>query len=220
MGVVRENRYGLLLAMLLLSAAVGPFVANGWWFRIPTALLTLFTVATALYGIWSARRKIAVAILGVLGLGVIVANSLSHTGVSQALPLTFLLDVLFMGVVLVVIFLDILRERRVSMNTVFGACCIYILLALVWAGAFGVVEWLHPGSFALEGATDLEHKRLLLVYHSFVTLTTVGYGDIVPLNTEARTLAVLEAVVAQLYLAIIIARLVGLELAGRMGKSR
>jgi hypothetical protein len=86
---------------------------------------------------------------------------------------------------------------------------LYLLLGLVWGVIYATIEMHAPGSFA--GTLRLDERLSDWVYYSFVTLTTVGYGDITPLSMAARAVAMLEALVGQLYPAIIIARLVSLQ---------
>jgi hypothetical protein len=97
-----------------------------------------------------------------------------------------------------------------------GAGCIYFVLAILWALGFSLLETLSPGSFVLPGVSeDLEiHQGLLaeFFYFSNVTLTTLGYGDIVPVSRPARMFASIEAMFGQLFVAIVIGRLVGLHL--------
>jgi hypothetical protein len=109
----------------------------------------------------------------------------------------------------------ILRRPEVTTDTIAGAACAYTLLGMVWGNLYIVLELLRPGSFAIPPSWRMGPSGdpgTALLYFSFVTLTTVGYGDIVPLWPGAGGLAVAEAVVGQLYLAITIARLVGLHI--------
>ena len=94
-------------------------------------------------------------------------------------------------------------------DRVFGAVVLYLLLGLIWAVAYNIVALNSPGSFAGRAATATDLADW--AYFSFVTLTTVGYGDITPVAQSARSLAILEALVGQLYPAVIIARLVSLQ---------
>lgn len=112
----------------------------------------------------------------------------------------------------------ILREDSVRTQTIFNAVSVYLLLGLVWALGFELIEYLHHGSFLLLGeplqsSAALSQRELfpLLVYYSFVTLTTLGYGDIVPAIPLTRALVAMEAATGQLYIAILIARLVGVH---------
>lgn len=103
----------------------------------------------------------------------------------------------------------------VTFHRVIGAILLYLTIGLVFVGLFTLVGLLDPGSFSgvrIENDPALASK---LIYFSFVTLTSVGYGDIVPVHPLARSLCNLEAIVGQLYPATLLARLVTLELEGR-----
>jgi len=109
---------------------------------------------------------------------------------------------------------------KVTADTIAAAICAYLLLGVVWAFAFSLIELAHPGSFLVNGAPLHAASgtptllRQELLYMSLVTLSTVGYGDIVPVLPPARMLAVLEAVTGQIYLAVLIGGLVGLHMQG------
>jgi hypothetical protein len=122
---------------------------------------------------------------------------------------------------------QLFRVRRVTFDTISAAICAYLLLALAWAFMFALVELERPGSFS--SGLFVKHSgagsALLItmnnsIYYSFVCLTTTGYGDIAPLSEVARTLSILESVTGQMYLAILIARLVSLEVAQSMMSER
>jgi multidrug transporter EmrE-like cation transporter len=141
---------------------------------------------------------------------------------SAFFPVSTLIKTLLFSVVIVVIFKDVLRRRQVDMDAVLGACCIYLLMGLAWESVYAVIEWQIPNSFALPtgspasgSAPDVMSIQADLMYFSLITMTTIGYGDITPVSAPARVLSALQGVVAQLYVAIIIARLVGMELANR-----
>jgi hypothetical protein len=102
----------------------------------------------------------------------------------------------------------------VSRDRIGGAVALYMLVGLVWADAYQLVSIVMPGSFVGIAAHDGSVERSTWVYFSFVTLTTVGYGDILPVAPAARSLSNLEALIGQLYPAIVLARLVSLQAAG------
>jgi hypothetical protein len=107
---------------------------------------------------------------------------------------------------------------RVTWHRVQGAIALYLILGLLFAHLYGLLNVLVPEAFANVPAglnADAVFYRGRLLYFSFVTLTTTGYGDIVPLHPIARSLATLEAVIGQLFPATLLARLVSLELEGR-----
>ena len=115
---------------------------------------------------------------------------------------------------------SIFKSRQLTVDSVFGAVCGYLLLGLAWALAYDMIYAARPDSFAIAPvAVQQLHGpggyRHLFVYYSFVTLTTVGYGDITPISAPARTLSWFEAMTGQLYLTVLIAGLISDLVASR-----
>ncbi len=116
----------------------------------------------------------------------------------------------FLLLVAMLILTHVLRDEEVSREKIFGALSVYLLLGVIWAMLFIMMDSLVPGS--LRHGQDQTLTGAEMVYYSFVTLTTLGYGDIVPVSPSARALATLEALTGQLYLTVLVARLVGLHI--------
>jgi hypothetical protein len=115
----------------------------------------------------------------------------------------------FLIQMLVMILIHIEKESEVTKDLIMASACAYILIGMVWAHLYHFVEVFHPKSFTLPWTPGDDLWDFY--YYSFVTLTTVGYGDILALTKPARALSILEALTGQLYLAIMISRLVGLH---------
>jgi len=114
----------------------------------------------------------------------------------------------------------VLRSGRVTADRIFAAVCVYMLIGFAWTFTYALLEEIAPGSFAPlpeTGQNEYVARVQELRYFSFMTLTTVGYGDVVPRSPAARTMAVLEAVMGQIYLAVLVARLVGLHIVHATG---
>jgi voltage-gated potassium channel Kch len=110
---------------------------------------------------------------------------------------------------------QVFRQGPITFHRIQGAIAAYLLLGLAWANAYDLIELARPGALRFpEGGGP---TPIRLVYFSFVTLTTVGYGDITPIHPAARSLAIAEALVGQLFPAILIGRLVSMEIASRTG---
>lgn len=111
-----------------------------------------------------------------------------------------------------VLAISLFRSRRIKLDQVLGGVVLYLNIGLTFAVAYSLIEHLAPGSFQLpDPVPGRPIHPSYFVYFSFVTLTTVGYGDTVPLGAAARSLSTLEAALGQLYPAIILARLVSIE---------
>jgi hypothetical protein len=109
----------------------------------------------------------------------------------------------------------VLRSGRVTVDKIFAAICTYLLIGYGWAFAYALLDEIHPQAFAASTdalQNDYVDRVLQMRYFSFITLTTVGYGDIVPRSPGARTMVILEAVLGQFYLVALIGRLVGLHI--------
>ena len=107
----------------------------------------------------------------------------------------------------------LLRSKHVDADLIYGAVGIYLMIGFVFAFAFALLETTIPGSFSgLQEVISAHATTDPMVYFSFVTLTTLGYGDISPITSVAMTMSYLEAIIGQLFLAILVARLVGMHI--------
>jgi len=130
-----------------------------------------------------------------------------------------LLSVVFVAGAGIVVLRTVLRSTRVDRAEVYGAVCFYLMLGIWWATAYAFFDRLdlQPAAFSRDLISAGEPYPAgggafgELLYFSYVTLTTVGYGDLVPTHPITRNLAVFEAITGQLYIAILLARLVSLR---------
>ena len=166
-----------------------------------------------LQGATSARRVSAsgagralwrLAALVVL-VGLASATAALFFGVKDVSGPLFLLSLLLVGAAPVVIVRSLLRRRVIDVQTVLGALCVYVLLGMFWSFAFAAIGSLGSDPFFSQQSNATLADYL---YFSFVTLTTVGYGDLTAASGLGRVLAVLEALIGQLYLVTVIALLV------------
>ena len=149
--------------------------------------------------------------------GALVAVSvfLASWVVPVAPPVIRLTSLLSLVLLLVVVLGQSFRRGPVTFHRIQGGIAAYLLLGVIWAQAFGLVDLLRPGAFS--GPVNVTGGPRAWLYFSFMTLTTVGYGDILPVHPAARSLAMLEAVTGPLYVAILLARLVSLAVASGPG---
>ena len=126
--------------------------------------------------------------------------------------LSIIVPLLYVRIVLLVMF----RQGPVSWSRIQGGVCAYLLIGMSWASAFDLVEQLHHGAFRfVTDPTNMDELSGKLTYFSFATLTTVGFGDVLPVYPFARSLAIAEAIVGQLFPAILIGALVAMAMAAR-----
>jgi hypothetical protein len=132
--------------------------------------------------------------------------------------LNTVLRLIFLGLLLVVLIIQVFAAGPVSAHRIRGAIVVYLLLGGAWSFLYYLAALTFPGSFHLaEDLVAVDHAALhrMLTYFSFTTLTTTGIGDISPATPLTRTLAMFEALAGQLYLVITLARLVSLSVVGQ-----
>lgn len=209
----RAPRFGLLLLSIIAELMLAPLFAESEFGLHAAQVLATLIMLTAL---WAAGGQAASVLLF---LPTIVAHLLAvYWGGAPMHAAALTLRILFFSYTTGLIMWRTLRPSDVTIDTIAGAACVYTLLALVWGNLYVLIEFLRPGSFQIPAVWLMggsHDPSAALVYFSFVTLTTVGYGDITPAWPGAGGLAAAEAVVGQLYLAITIARLVGLHTSQR-----
>lgn len=200
----------ILLAVLLSVYAVSAFIGSD---GLGAYLINALLMVSLLLGVRKITRsprahKVTLAIV-VIGVGgQILIQRLAER---PAYLWNTWASLIFFSAVLVFLVWALFKAKRVDADTVFAASAVYLLLGIVCAYAFMLVYTADPGAFSLNEA-DLADPGPALLHYSFTTLTTVGYGSISPMSEMARTISDLEAVIAQLYLAVILARLVSLEI--------
>jgi hypothetical protein len=206
------NDYGLHILLIVVLAMM--FVAPG---LVAARLLHplaihLFFVLTVVSGVMTVARRGSFSVFVLLFAAVTIAVRV--TEVRAGLTTVTVVDsVLSLGMVAVLVGLilaQVFRDGPITVPRIEGAVGAYLLIGLLWGAAYRLVYLLVPNAFSIT-AGELKDP-MTLYYFSFVTLTTIGYGDIVPVAPAARGLATMEGLVGQLYPAILIARLVSLQL--------
>jgi len=195
--------------MLLSMLAVAPFLANFIHLRF---LFNIFLSAVLISAVYALSQKIwHLAIAAVLAIPMLVSIWSGYFVRSDAL---FLLGricgISFIGFTIFHILSHIFKQQEVTKDTIAGATAVYLLLALMWAFVYAVLDRLQPNSFAISAAASPLRQRDIFIYYSLVTITTLGYGDITPVSYLASSIAALEAVVGQLYLVVLVSWLVGM----------
>jgi hypothetical protein len=195
----QENRFAFLVFSLLLLILVSPFFAGELAVTAISAA-TFLVLVSAAYAAAATRRETRISTLLFLpALGGFLANTFGVDTPVRILILPFL------AWVIATIFRHVRRSRVVTAETLFGALGVYFLLGFLWSNLYEMVEAVLPGSFS-----GIDGSPGEFLYFSFVTLTTLGYGDVLPLGDHARSLVVLEATTGVIYMAVMIGGLVGL----------
>lgn len=201
------TRYSTMVFGLIGLLVVGSFIPPSTARSVVTAVFTTLLPIAALYGIGrNPKRQRRASVLALIFVGTMWASLALETNAWRVAANAA--ACILMGYLALAILDEVFRADQVTSDTLYGAVGVYFLIGLAFAAGYEIVEICWPDSFrgALTAGSSLDH----LVYFSFVTLATLGYGDITPVSSPARALAILEAVAGVVYTTVLLARLVSL----------
>jgi len=216
------GRYGGLLTTLLLVFLLEPLVADNTLGKYLIEALFITVLVAGLRAI-KVEKNLFIFEISLLAVSLILGGAGTFLNNEALFAFSIAGRILFMVLVSLTILFDLFRGRQVSGDTLAGAVCVYLMIALIWGFGFLLIELLVPGSFSFTQG----HARMQLwisreffpfFYFSLVTMTTVGYGDMSPVTTAAQSFATMEALIGQIYLTILVARLVGMYLVSQKGQ--
>ncbi len=194
----------LILGLLVLVPILNRFVTA-------RVFLDIFLTAIVISMSYTISNKKGYIAAGVL-LAIVMLASLwlqYYYQNKEILAIGMIAGALFIGLVIASILVFLFKSEDVNREVIYAAILLYLLAALLWAFVFTFLELVDPASFNID-LSQPQSYLLVFQYYSFVTITTLGYGDIIPVTEVAKAFSVLEAVVGQLYLVVAVAWLVGM----------
>jgi Ion channel len=200
-----SHSYGFVLGLIVVSFL---FTAGGPEAEWGQSVLLLLQSATLVAALWTSglgraavRPSIALAVASMVVAAIQIAS-----GGDTLTGMVAVLNGLLVVAIAVVIAVGVFDQQTVNQQSILGAICVYVLIGMLFAFAYGAVAFLGSGDFFAQGTDGTPSLRL---YFSYVTLATLGYGDYTPASDLGHTLAIVEALVGQLYLVTVVAVVVG-----------
>lgn len=217
---MRNRGYIVLFCSLLTLIVVAPFFSEAQLSgRLVFDVVMFAVIASALRTALGKRRRPR-ALLIVLAVSSVAGREIRHVVDAQWVEFATLgISLVFYTLITINVIGHVVRARSLTQDIVFGALCGYLMLGLVWFTAYTALAAADPAAFSFP-ASQSALAPFDLLYFSYVTLTTLGYGDIAPAVPLARSLALVESIVGQLYLVTLIARVVGLHIEHERHSSR
>lgn len=218
----KEFRFFILLACLFGALIIPPYFDGHEVFTLISKVVFSVVLFAAVYAVIELKR------LWVIGVVLLVPTfaSIWVEQISNHNRFAFYVDNLttigFFGFIGYHFLRYILSCKKVTTNVIYASMCLYLMLAFIWAAIYANINMFYGGAFNfsnefLVGATASESQSMsTFTYFSFVTLSTLGYGDITPINRVAGAWVAVEAMIGQFYIAIIMARLVSLHAANKV----
>jgi len=221
---IRYRFLGLFSSLILIMLLIPGFDhlgASGRSSAVRLIDLLLFTVMYAVIALCGPSRSplgVIIRILAVISVIAVVLDTIFADSSETVIPRS-VLGTLMMCYMTVVLLRYVLTTTSVTADTIFASLCAYLLLGFVWANFYSIVLYFDPDALSLPFETGMEREVRIgsagstsLVYFSFVTLTTLGFGDVVPQSPFTMMLSVIESAIGQIYLAVLVARLVGIQI--------
>lgn len=218
----REFRFLTLLICLFGALIIPPYFEGHAIFAVISKLIFSVVLFAAVYAVIELRRLWLVGVI----LFVPTLSSIWIEQFSDHNRLAFYIDnlttIAFFGFIGYHFLQYILSCKKVTTNVIYASMCLYLMLAFIWAAIYANIHLFYGGAFNFSNDyladTTLEGGQSMstFTYFSFVTLSTLGYGDITPANRVAGAWVAVEAMIGQFYIAIVMARLVSLHAANRV----
>jgi hypothetical protein len=205
-----EHNYGSVLALVIVLFVFADSAPTAPW---ATAVILVLQGMTFAIALWTSRRELerhgALAVLVLAA--VLAAVEIAHGSGRVLTGIVAIFSAALTVGTAVVIGRGVMRQHEINSQSVSGAIAVYVLLGIFFIFVFGAIQALGDKSFFVQGHAS----RPLLLYYSFITMTTVGYGDYTSATQVGKTFSVVEALTGQLYLVTVVAILVS-----QFGRSR
>ena len=208
----KRSRFSYLFATLISLIVLFPYLAKTGLSTVIFRLLSALTFVAAVYAVSDKRAQWITGLFLALPTAILNTWFTVHPGSSSLAVISLVSTLMFLSFTLITLLRAVLRAETVTRDTIYGALSVYLLMAFVWGIAYLLLETLQPGGLSMDIARHPNHKVdwFDCMFYSFVTLTSLGYGDMVPISPQCRSLSVLEAVSGIMYVAVLVACLVGL----------
>lgn len=217
-GIPNKYRFLILLLTIFLYIVLPPFLEHIFDTFI---FIDFFTTAVLIATVFALNQNTRYIITSsLLAAPLILAIWLArYTDNTVVTPIGLFFGILFFLYIAFHILKIIFRSEFVTLEVIVAAVTVYLMLGIIGSISFGFLESIYPGSFSFHTING----RIVpysIIFFSFVTLTTLGYGDIVPLTPMAQSLTLVEALVGQIYLVVLIAWLVGMHISEKKFKHK
>lgn len=209
-----------ILVLLIVSIFIFYPLSHLYAFRLINAVIFSLILVSGVVLVLR-YRVLGIVMSVIIAVAIIINFAKLHSPGPGLLLANTLTSFVCCGLIAVIIMVMVFREKKITFRHIEGAIAVYLLLGLMWAFLYQTVSLLVPGAFVESvSIPELPHigDRRDFTYFSFVTLTTLGYGDIIPAHPVARVLVILEALIGQLFPAILLAWLVSMQILHRNSK--
>ena len=203
-----KDRFLFLIIFIVTLIVLGPFIEGFVTLRFFMNLFFSIIFIATIYAVSQKMHHIIIAAVLIIPalLAVWIPDIPTY---NTPLTIGYICGLVVFAFAVISILNYIFTKETVTRQTISAAVAVYLLLAVMWTFIYRLIENLYPGSFAV-AHDKLQDAPNIYLYFSLVTITTLGYGDITPIGSQAVSFSVLEAITGQIYLVVVVAWFVGL----------
>jgi hypothetical protein len=213
------SNYSLTLLLIILVFylfVLIPQIRDGDKDKIFTGIFFSVLLVTGVASVVNERKyKILILVFASLTFLTRWVASVVH---SDARLFSDISSIIYFIILAFIITKHIFNNKKIDIHKIMGAVVLYLLIGLIFAYIYSILDFFNPESFIVSVAEPFENYEAKSFYYSFITLTTTGFGDVIPATAMARNFTVMESLIGQLFPVILIARLVSIEIAHKAEK--
>jgi voltage-gated potassium channel len=213
-----ENRFLILFIGILCLILVSPILGTTFRIVLLIDFIYTFLFISCVFAVSSNKKYAIISTMFALPFLVLTWGSRYYTFPQPFIVASTFSGIIFIGSIIYMLFKHVLKQKKVNEEVIYGAIVVYLLIGIFCALCYGIIGTLDPNGFYF-GNEFIGDSRMRFLYFSYITLTTLGYGDITPVAPVARSLAMLEAIIGQIYLVVMIAWLVGMNVSQSLGEN-
>ena len=219
---IKFSKFSYILISLVLLLIIYPFFEGDQNLRVRGLRLIVIIQVTGIYAMSYSRADFIIGtVLGFLWLISSLVFWFFPMKIDFVLSIFF--GVLFLIFTTLIILYHVLQGQKVTVDTLFGAICVFILIGIIWSGIYFLINTLSPGSFLVSEAYNYENSTIkwsALLFYSYSTYTPLSNSAIYPATSYAESAAAFEAIFGHLYVVMLVARLVGLYIVKYSGQGQ
>ncbi|WP_051676922.1 potassium channel family protein [Maridesulfovibrio frigidus] len=209
------SKFTILLAFLVSQVLIQPLASESVFWQQTIYFYTYLVLLSAMTAIAKSRFKICSFIV-LYVVSFVSSIMFMRTDLVHWLTASEVADMIILGLTVWGIMSFMSKQKRVTRDLISGAICVYMLIGAIWANGYSVCEIYHSGSFSgLDLGGTVYAARRSLSYFSYITMMTIGYGEMLPVTPIARALVMLQGLFGQMYLAVFVAGTIGMFLSQR-----
>ena len=209
------SKFTVLLSFLLFQIFLTPITGKSIFLEQILYFYTYLVLLSAVTAIVESKVKLSIFIMFYITSFIssvlfFMLNSIHWLAISEAS------DMMMIAITIWGILIFMRRQKKVTRDLIAGAICVYMLCGLLWANGYSLCMIYDRGAISgIDLSESIFAVRNLLVYFSYVTMMTIGYGDMLPATSMARSLVMLQGLFGQMYLAVFVAGIIGMFLSQR-----